>query len=291
MSNDTTYNPKFANWNTVFVMYCDGTSYTGDRDEAYVYNNTKIWFRGKKVLEALFDDLDTRGLNQSSAVVLTGTSAGGLTTYLHAEHLRKRLPAAAIVVGMPDAGFFLDHKNTQGVYAYRQGFQGAIGSNLWNASGVNDACLATYNPEEQWHCWMAQYTYPFLSNVPFFIINSLYDTYQTGNILQLGCNPSLPGNCSQTQLDEFQQYRDDFINVLSEVTDNERDGLFATGCYQHEETCKNYDWDGILIDKYFMVDAFTDWYFKIESSHNNVFIDVRWPNNPSCSEMLPHGGC
>jgi len=293
MSNDTSINPKFANWNTVFVMYCDGSSYTANRDDPLLYNGTNIYFRGKRVLDAILDDLDTRGLNVSKAVVLTGTSAGALTIYIHAEYIRKRLPEAAVVVGMPDAGFFLDHANVNGVYAFRQSFQNAIGPNLWNgSSGVNEACLSTYNADESWHCWMAQYVYPFISNVPIYIVNSLYDTYQTGSILQLGCDPSTAGSCSPAQLDLFQSYRDDFVSTLTEVIDNNRDGLFATACYQHEETCQNYDWDGIKVSGDLMVDGFSDWYYQLnENPADNKLIDVRYPNNPTCTTDKPHGSC
>jgi hypothetical protein len=154
MSNDTKSNPYFANWNTVFIPYCDGSSYTANNEKIINYNGSNIYLRGFRVLNALFDSLDSMGLNKSTAVVLTGTSAGSLATFLHAEYLRTRLPSAANVVAMPDAGFFLDHQTVSGDYAFRQEFQGAIGPDLWNASsGTNQGCIASYNPEEQWHCF------------------------------------------------------------------------------------------------------------------------------------------
>jgi len=154
MSNDAKSNPYFANWNTVFIPYCDGTSYTANNEKIVFFNGSNIYLRGFRVLTALFDSLDSMGLNKSTEVVLTGTSAGSLATFLHAEYLRTRLPSAANVVAMPDAGFFLDHATVGGDYNFRKEFQGAIGPNLWNAtSGTNQACIDTYNPDEQWHCF------------------------------------------------------------------------------------------------------------------------------------------
>ena len=61
---------------------------------------------------------------------------------------------------------------------------------------------------DQWHCHFPDYDLPEISTVPFFVMNSLYDTYQIGNILQLGCNLSSEGNdggsCNATQLQQLQ---------------------------------------------------------------------------------------
>jgi len=256
------------------------------------YNGSSIYLRGFRVLNALFDDLDSMGLAKSAEVVITGTSAGSLATYLHAEYLRTRLPKTARVVALPDAGFFLDHKTVDGVYNFRQQFQGAIGPSLWNAtSGTNQACISSYNPEEQWHCFFAQYVYPFISNVPTFVLNSLYDPSQLGGMIyNLGCDPSKAGNCTDQQLAEMQSYRDDMENTLAAVIDNPRDGLFATACYQHEESCQNFDWDGIKVNNTLMVQSFTNWYTQTNLPTTKL-IDIRWPNNPTCVLNANHGAC
>jgi len=139
--------------------------------------------------------------------------------------------------------------------------------------------------------FFAQYVYPFIFNVPIFIINSLYDPAQLGGtIYNLGCDPSVAGNCTDQQLDEMQSYRDDMVNTLAEVIDNGRDGLFATACYQHEESCKDFDWDGIIVNNTLMVNSFTSWYTKTNPQLTKL-IDVRWPNNPSCTLNANHGAC
>ena len=41
------------NWNHVLMKYCDGASFSGNRDKPLTTKNgTTIWFRGKAVLEA-----------------------------------------------------------------------------------------------------------------------------------------------------------------------------------------------------------------------------------------------
>jgi hypothetical protein len=48
------------------------------------YGMIKIYFRGHRIVEAIFNALFKRGLKEATEVILTGCSAGGLATYLHA---------------------------------------------------------------------------------------------------------------------------------------------------------------------------------------------------------------
>jgi len=289
MTNDTKVNPFFANWNMVWINYCDGSSFTGNNNNVLNYNGQNLYFRGFRNLAAVLDDLNNKGLTSATEAVLTGTSAGGLAVFMHAEYVRTRLPASTVLVAMPDAGFFLDHANVNGQYSFRGGFQSAYGPSLWNGtSGTNAACIATYPPDDRWRCFFAQYLYPFQYRVPFYLINSLYDPTQLGGILQVGCDPT--SNCNPTQMAEVNQYRDDFVATLQEVLDNPRDGGFFMDCYQHEQTCQNFDWDGVKINNTLMVDSFTNWYKK--TTPNSIsFIDGHVGDNPTCVANVAHGGC
>ncbi len=57
LSDDDTVNPDFATWSFAWVMYCDGTSYTGNNSEPVVFNGTIMYFRGRLILDAIFSDL------------------------------------------------------------------------------------------------------------------------------------------------------------------------------------------------------------------------------------------
>jgi hypothetical protein len=115
-----------------------------------------------------------------------------------------------------------------------------VGPNLWNATtggGLNAACLAATAPAgNQWQCAMAQYAYPYTAaTVPFFFMQSLYDTAQHGFILQLGCEPGA-GNCNATQLAQSQAYR---VTLQAQIEASQtafgtRDARFLTACNQHE---------------------------------------------------------
>ena len=48
----------FSDWTSVFVMYCDGSSFTSDRAEPVVWRDgaTPVYHRGKSILAAVFSD-------------------------------------------------------------------------------------------------------------------------------------------------------------------------------------------------------------------------------------------
>ena len=50
-------NPEFAQWNRVLLYYCDGASFSGDRADPVEVGGTQIFFRGRRVLDALLDEL------------------------------------------------------------------------------------------------------------------------------------------------------------------------------------------------------------------------------------------
>lgn len=84
----TCHLPRY-NWNTVFIRYCDGGSFTGSNSSTTIVQGMELFFRGKHILKAVIDDLlDNRGLSNATDVVVSGCSAGGLasTLLIHLNH-------------------------------------------------------------------------------------------------------------------------------------------------------------------------------------------------------------
>jgi hypothetical protein len=127
-----------ADWHAVYTVYCDGSSATSARDDSPIPTpgGSPIWLRGFDVLQAWLEELELLGglLSNATDVVLTGTSAGGMATYIHSDFIRSKvgeratsssnhstppsarrcdphspsqLPPAASVVAAPDAGYFM----------------------------------------------------------------------------------------------------------------------------------------------------------------------------------------
>ncbi|KAJ6761378.1 NOTUM-RELATED [Salix purpurea] len=66
LSNNASLNPDFYNWNRVKLRYCDGGSFSGD---AKFDNGTSVlYFRGKKIWEAIILDLLPQGLMHARKV-------------------------------------------------------------------------------------------------------------------------------------------------------------------------------------------------------------------------------
>jgi hypothetical protein len=98
-------------------MYCDGGSWAGNAVVAV--NGTKVYYRGRLLLDALLDELmkDAYGMNKASTVLYSGCSAGGLTAYIHTDYVASRvhnLTPTARVLGLADAMFSLEHDSVNG---------------------------------------------------------------------------------------------------------------------------------------------------------------------------------
>ena len=119
----------------VWLTYCDGSSFTSDASGPMTVGNVTIWNRGRANLDAYLALLDreTGFFGNAVDVVVSGTSAGGLATYLRkcrlyatqahvtsfipmvafrdidSGYIKSRLQhASSRLVALPDAGFFLD---------------------------------------------------------------------------------------------------------------------------------------------------------------------------------------
>jgi len=92
MSDDCDSNPDFCNFNRVHMVYCDGNSFSGNRDDPVEVNGKNLYFRGRRIIDEILNTLQQDyGLANAENVLLTGCSAGGLATYLHTDYVHDRL--------------------------------------------------------------------------------------------------------------------------------------------------------------------------------------------------------
>ncbi len=91
-------NPLMHDWNQVFVNYLDGGSFSGNQSkpDQNSTGSSKIYYRGRRILDAVLDSLlTTQGMDGATDVVLSGCSAGGQAIFLQADYVASRLPPAA----------------------------------------------------------------------------------------------------------------------------------------------------------------------------------------------------
>jgi hypothetical protein len=199
-------------------------------------------------MQAMQDDLlQDRGLAESTDVVISGCSAGGLATFLHVDKWAEVLGAAAPkakVRGMPDSGFFLDtehepayHSNMQWVFSYMN-----------STSGVNDACIAA-NSGNEWKCIFAEHTAPHIQT-PIFPLQGEYDSWQM--CCDLGAETK--DNSTVGLINSWGANLTALIhsNLLGP---NPAHGIFLDSCLHH---CGG--WGSYKIDGMVQGPAFQQWY-------------------------------
>ena len=96
--------------NCIHLPYSDGASFSGYRAEAWpvpedhdagVPANATVYFRGIKNFDGILDFAVANGMADASELVVTGGSAGGLSTFLHTDR------AAARVHESTKVGYFV----------------------------------------------------------------------------------------------------------------------------------------------------------------------------------------
>lgn len=238
-------NPMLYNWNKVLLRYCDGGSFSGNSEVKF--NNITLHFKGKNIMNAIFDDLiENRGLLNSTDIIISGASAGGLATYLHVDHVHKRirsLPGERKLVALPDSGFFLDFTGDNVDYHSQMKW---VFSTMNCKDGVNEDCIAFHSDEEQWKCFFAEHTIPFVKT-PIFALQPRFDSWQADNVL---------GNRSEDKMNNFGT---DLLGRLKKsLFQSERNSAFVDSCFHH---C-GY-WSKIHINDVTQAEAFSDWYEQL----------------------------
>lgn len=304
--NTTDINP-FGDFALAWFSYCDGSSQTSNRDQPLLVNNTPLFFRGRAILDAHLYELERKYqfLSEATEVIVSGTSAGGMSALLHTSFLRTQLrQPGARVVAVPDAGWWWDTPSlvdpTQ--RPFWASLTGAIGPGLWNAtlrgpSGV--ACLGSPPQGDPALCYLQPWAYAF-NDVPTFVVQSLVDPY---NLQYCGDGPcrlqgNTPGTCTPAQVGDttaFSHRLGDSI-VGAQARHGDRDAHFLTTCSVHEGTCRGFDWWGISIAGATMNASFTGWYTGGMGGVQASARDVDWPGDASCLYPSPgkdvnHGYC
>jgi len=284
MSADPTSNPDFAGFNRVHMPYCDGNSFSGDRTDPVIVNGTKLWFRGRRNIDATFRALNKLGLDKAENVLLTGCSAGGLATYLHTDYVATLLPSTVKKYkSAPISGFFLLHDTVEGKAVYPTEMK-SIFVLANSTNGVNAACIASKSAEDKWMCNFAEHSYAHTKS-PIFPLNSALDSWQTGCIytselppnfpnqsgVENGVCASAPGwevcskdpeSCTADQIVKMAQYETDFqtkMATLGPTLSKAGNGAFIHSCHTHCEA-QSSAWNKFTVNGKTIQQAVSAWW-------------------------------
>lgn len=315
---DCDVNPRFCNYATVYAPYCDGASRSSNALQPVVVDGTPLYFRGFDVLRATVDALAQPAgpgfgvppLSAMTELLVSGSSAGGLTTLLHIDYVAERAAAVSPGIRMsavPEVGFFVDAASIwAGQHLYTEIYTRI--AEFGNISAgepdqVNAACVAANPGAERWRCFMAQYTYPFVST-PTFLLQSQVDQFQTGNILALNLDISYaastyppfapcilnpgPVACNSTQFAQFKGYAGQFfaaLNASLAATPADvlaRSGGVITSCPIHTTAISGIS-HKIVVAGATMYEHLVKWYDAAAPVPGGSFTyDVPWPGDTSC---------
>ena len=195
----------------------------------------------------MLDTLITKfGLSNAQEVLISGGSAGGLASFVHADHIAARLPSSVRRIGAaPISGFFPLHASADGTHTFAARLRSACALHNCTA-GVSRRCLASLpadQAQESWRCLAANYSYAS-SMVRFFPIQSVLDSVQLDaiwndtSLYDNGClarmQPQL-ASCTSAQVKGLNAYAADVLSDFGRIPKAGRDGEggFIHSCLEH----------------------------------------------------------
>ncbi|XP_044466722.1 pectin acetylesterase 8-like [Mangifera indica] len=288
LNNKKQFNPDFYDWNKVKVRYCDGASFTGDVEA--VNPATNLHYRGARVFHAVLEDLMAKGMENAEKALLSGCSAGGLTSILHCDEFRGLFPMSTNVKCLADAGYFINAKDILGGNHIEQ-FYSEVVTTHGSVKNLPAHCTLKMKPEL---CFFPQHVVPEIIT-PLFVLNSAYDSWQIRNILAPGvadphgtwssCKLNI-ANCSAAQLETVQDFRKEFVSALTELGDSLTEGMFIDSCYVHCQTETQETWlsyDSPMLGKTPIAKAVGDWFYNRSPFQ---MVDCPYPCNPTCHNSV-----
>lgn len=261
-------NPLTYNWNKVFIGYCDGGSFGGNVEKPVSVNKNgkeEVFFKGKVILDAVYDSLlDKQDMKKATDVIVSGSSAGGLTVFMHIDYLTAKIKKESIyginnIAGIADAGYFLDTPSISGEYRMQkqQGFVDMY--TFQNLKGsLNPKCISDYDGKgEGWKCMLPQYSLKYITT-PIFIVQSFADAYQIPNVMGISCSKH---SCSSEDIKYVNKFRAEMVKSIEKsLPDNS--GFWVTDCPVHTIADHSNFWVKAAVDKIVLKNAVFGWYYE-----------------------------
>jgi len=271
LSNNASQNPAWATWNHVWVPYCGGDVHAGQKNTT-TWN--ELYFSGYLTVRAVFDQLSSlNSFKKATQVLLSGSSARGIGTFVHANGLKDYLPDA-VVKAEPQGGWF--YPNVTYYANWKNGTfvqlpDPSIGE-LWN-SYLDPACVKDH-PKDSYLCGTIDVAYNYV-RTPLFVSENKFDTNQI--YTQLGC----PQNGADTNNYIAYFGKGMRASIQKLLDSSKKDGIFLMSCAEHtSDTGLN---SPTTIQGKTQKNLIIDWFFNGTAVHqyvDNCAGDL--PCNPTC---------
>ncbi|KAL4643355.1 hypothetical protein ACB092_02G086300 [Castanea dentata] len=286
LSNKAEENPDFFNWNRVKLRYCDGASFSGDRQ----FKAGKLYLRGQRIWLAAMEDLMSKGMRYATQALLSGCSAGGLASILHCDEFRGLFPWTTKVKCLSDGGLFLDTIDVSGRRTLRTMFRGVV----W-LQGVQKSlprsCTNHLNPTL---CFFPQHLIADIKT-PLFLLNAAYDMWQIQASLAPpsadphghwhACRKNY-AHCTLSQIQFFQGFRNQMLNAVKGFSSSNKNGLFINSCFAHCQTERQDTWfaqKSPHIGNKGVAESVGNWYFDRAEIKA---VDCPFPCDKTCHNLV-----
>lgn len=248
--------------NCLYMPYGDGASFSGFRPKPWPVSASK----------SNQDWAFKHGLDKATEFVLTGGSAGGLSTFLHVDRASERLaleaPSCKHVRAAPVVGYFLDHddfkKDANNYTAFMQYIYHMQNLTFGSDGALTPSCQAAY-PDKPHYCFMSPHMQQFIQT-PFFMFNSKYDAWQLANELQTEWK-------TKAEQEAVLQYGEDFLQQFKAIQGEGKHGAMITSCI-----CHGCPWQNFMLEGKSSYQHYAAWYYGKAQGAESTHMDARKPN-------------
>ena len=233
--NRCCYFTRFCQFNRVYVKSCDGMGFAGNGrstgvDAAFPQpqSATQVISAGQAIVTATLDALTASyGLAKNPVdMLVAGCSAGGRAALLYAPAIRRILMSKGVTFRrfkvMSMAGIFFPHVAAPTVHSHRRGGLGLkyhaatdrvltpFSEHMRSIAQTSDMtmgslattgmakCRANLPSREAWRCsWGLEPVELMPDAIPVFLVQSVFDLWQTSCILAAAPSPVFQGGCSE----------------------------------------------------------------------------------------------
>lgn len=181
------------------------------------FNGTDLYFRGRKNFEATIRyAAEHLGLDEAEDLLIEADSASGISALLHLDFVSQMLGAAK-VRALVRGAFFVDYKSLQsGMHTFRGQLQA-----LMRLHNMEDTLPQTCrdNSEASVDCLFPATLLNYVE-APTYIVNSKFDSWQLGNILQASCFSQFGEHphCSKEEQDAILKFGSYVMEKFENVT-------------------------------------------------------------------------
>ena len=238
--------------------------------------------------------LTVQGMNNATDIVIGGCSAGGLSTWLHADWIKENLLDGVVaddcrVSAIPDRGFFIDSNGIDGISNYSNGMKWVWNNGNMSYGSIDNDCIDAYggkDNDESYKCIFAQNIARYV-DMPIFVLNSQWDFWAVIFIMF---------SLDETDVNEFgknfsQIIYSNFFDIDAIANDYNVNvsaylhGGYIDSCFHH---C--FYWDGINYLNYTQATAHYQFYQQnVVNGDENAFIlfqNYTYPCDTCCGDNI-----